>query len=127
MEHATSLNLGFGPLFPIAIPCWIEYEAHIFNTNRIVLHDPAVRCSMNILSSPLLEPRDIIDGRLSRSTERALSFASIAARSPAAISQGHQTMNSVATSYSQVVLPAIGWMVSFSRIQKRHFGVNPSE
>jgi len=39
LEHATSLNLGFGPLFPIAIPCWIEYEAHIFNTNRIVFHD----------------------------------------------------------------------------------------
>jgi hypothetical protein len=31
--------LGFGPLFPIAIPCWIAYEAHIFNTNCIVFHD----------------------------------------------------------------------------------------
>ncbi|MHB8120149.1 MAG: hypothetical protein ACYDHX_15755, partial [Methanothrix sp.] len=38
--QATSLNLGFGPLFPIAIPCWIAYESHIFNTNCIVFHDP---------------------------------------------------------------------------------------
>ena len=39
LGQATSLNLGFGPLFPIAIPCWIAYDVYIFNTNRIVFHD----------------------------------------------------------------------------------------
>ncbi len=48
MGQATSLNLGFGPLFPIAIPCWIAYESHIFNTNCIVFHDLIGTLAINV-------------------------------------------------------------------------------